>query len=135
MHDKASGLGLVRFDKKNRRISIECWPYLADPTKPGTQFPGWPVQFDMLENYARKPVAQLPTLKISGAKNPVVQVIEERTGELIYALRLNKDNWQPHVFAPGKYTVKVSEPETGREKELKGLEATANNKQSVEIRV
>jgi alkaline phosphatase D len=45
--DKASGLGVVRFDKKNRRITIECWPYLADVTAEGTQMPGWPVTIDV----------------------------------------------------------------------------------------
>jgi hypothetical protein len=45
--DKASGLGVVRFDKKHRRITIECWPYLADVTAEGTQMPGWPVTIDV----------------------------------------------------------------------------------------
>ena len=135
VRDKASGLGLVRFDKRNRRISLECWPYLADPTQPNTQFPGWPVQFAMLENYARKSAAHLPTLKISGVKNPVLQVIEELTGELVYALRLPGLRWQPHVFAPGNYTVRVSEPESGRAKELTGIAAVADNKRVLEIKV
>ena len=57
LHDKASGLGIVRFDKRRRTITIECWPFLADPTQPGTQFPGWPVMVDMLNLYGRKAVA------------------------------------------------------------------------------
>ncbi|MBA4147728.1 MAG: alkaline phosphatase D family protein [Verrucomicrobia bacterium] len=136
MHDKASGLGLVRFDKKARRISLECWPYLADPTKPDTQFPGWPVQFHMLENYARKPLAHLPLLKISGIKNPVVQVIEEQTGELVYALRLNESSWQPHVFNPAsRYTIKVSEPETGKEKVITGIVSGEDKSASINVAV
>ena len=47
LHDKVSGLGLLRFDKPNRKITIECWPFLADPTQLGTQFPGWPITIDM----------------------------------------------------------------------------------------
>jgi hypothetical protein len=43
MHDKASGIGLVRFDKRRRTVTFECWPFLADPLQPNTQFPGWPV--------------------------------------------------------------------------------------------
>ena len=38
-------IGLVyksSFDKANRKVTIECWPFLADVTKPNTQFPGWP---------------------------------------------------------------------------------------------
>jgi alkaline phosphatase D len=56
LDDKASGLGLVRFDKKNRRVVVECWPYLADVTKPGTQMPGWPVTIDIAEVYGDKRV-------------------------------------------------------------------------------
>ena len=26
-----------------RTVTVECWPFLADPVRPGTQFPGWPV--------------------------------------------------------------------------------------------
>ncbi|MBA4019057.1 MAG: hypothetical protein C0483_17960 [Pirellula sp.] len=41
--DKASGLGIVRFDKKRREITVECWPLATDPTAPeAQQFPGWP---------------------------------------------------------------------------------------------
>lgn len=40
MQQKASGLGLVRFDKTQRKITFECWPFLADPAEAGTQFPG-----------------------------------------------------------------------------------------------
>jgi len=48
MADKASGLGIVRFDKQARKITIECWPYLVDPTVPGAkQFAGWPVTVDV----------------------------------------------------------------------------------------
>ncbi len=41
--DKASGLGILRFDKARREITVECWPLATDPTAPGAkQFPGWP---------------------------------------------------------------------------------------------
>jgi hypothetical protein len=54
LDDKASGLGLVRFDKKSRRVIVECWPYLADVGKPGTQMPGWPVTIDIDRVYGRR---------------------------------------------------------------------------------
>ena len=37
MHDKASGLALVRFDKRQGKITLECWPFLVDVTQPETQ--------------------------------------------------------------------------------------------------
>ncbi len=86
--DKAAGLGIVRFDKRSGTIKVECWPFLADVTRPGTQFPGWPVTVHMLDNYARRPVAWLPLLEFQGVDHPVVQVIEDRSGEVVYTLRI-----------------------------------------------
>lgn len=124
VHAKTSGLGLVRFNKAKRQITIECWPYLADVTKPGTQMPGWPVTIEVLSNYARKAAAHLPALNVTGAKNPVVQVLDEARKEVLYALRVPPQGFRPPVFAPGKYTVRVTEPETGKAKELKGVAAS-----------
>jgi hypothetical protein len=121
--DKSSGLGIVRFDKKKRTITIECWPFLADVTKPGTQYPGWPQTIGQQDNYARKPAAYLPTLEIHGVENPVVQVIEEPSGEIAYTLRIAGNSFCPPVFKAGSYTVKVSEPDFGRIQELRGLAA------------
>jgi phosphodiesterase/alkaline phosphatase D-like protein len=135
MHDKVSGIGIVRFDKPNRRVTLECWPFLADPAQPGTQFPGWPQAFDMLANYGRKPVAHLPQLKVRGIENAVVEVVEEKSGERVYSLRLAGDAFQPHVFAAGKYTLRISEPETGKMQELKGVEATEKNEAVLEVTV
>jgi alkaline phosphatase D len=135
LQDKVSGLGIVRFDKPNRKITIECWPFLADVTQPGTQFRGWPVTIEMLENYGRKPAAYLPRLQISGINNPLVEVIDEAGGELVYCLRLAAASIQPHVFRAGKYTVRVSQPESGKVKELKGVEAAAKNDASVRVTV
>ncbi|MEQ8790976.1 MAG: alkaline phosphatase D family protein [Pirellulaceae bacterium] len=125
MHDKTSGLGLVRFDKPNRRITIDCWPYLADPLKVGTQFAGWPVVVDMLENYGRKAAAHLPTLRIAGLESPVVQVVNEKTKEVEYTLRLTGDAFRPHVFdADAAYTLHIGDPDTGDRKTLKGVRAS-----------
>src|SRR5262245_2966820 len=133
LQDKVSGLGIVRFDKTNRKITVECWPFLADVTQAGTQFRGWPRTFEMTENFGRKASAQLPKLEFRGVKQPVVEVIDERSSELVYGLRLASGSWQPMVFAEGKYTVRVSEPESGKVKEVKGLEGKVANDQRMEI--
>ncbi|HEV7224306.1 MAG TPA: alkaline phosphatase D family protein, partial [Pirellulales bacterium] len=133
LHDKVSGLGLVRFDKRNRKITVECWPFLADPTQPGTQFAGWPRTFDVLANYGRKAAAHLPRLDVRGVKDAVAEVIDEASGELVYSLRIGGPSWQPHVFAPGRYTVRISDPDAGRSKELTGLTATPENRTSLEV--
>lgn len=132
---KTSGIGLVRFNKARRTITIECWSYSAEVLKPGTQMEGWPVTVNQLDNYGRKPVTQLPLLRISGVSKPVVQIWEESSGELLYGLRLNGPTFQPHAFAPGKYTVKISDPDAGKAKTLSGLEARAANSTTLEVKV
>ena len=123
LHDKASGIGLVKFDKVKRTITIECWPLLADVDGATTQFPGWPVTISAQDNDGRKKAFHLPRLNVPDIAKPVVAVIEEASGELVYCIRLRENNWQPHVYTPGVYTVQVSEPETGKIVEFRGLEA------------
>jgi hypothetical protein len=130
LHDKASGLGLVRFDKQRRQIIIECWPFLADPSQPNTQFPGWPVTCAQQDNYGLRPVAYLPRLVIEGLPQPVVEVFEEPGGELVYSLRLREATWQPHVFAPGTYRVVIRDADHPRRRvELRGLAALPENQE------
>ncbi len=111
---KTSGLGLVRFKKSARTITFECWPYSADVTKPGTQMETWPLTVAQADNYARRPVAHLPRLRINGATQPVLQVFEEKTGELVYAYRLSSPTVRPPVFATGTYRLKIGEPDRDR---------------------
>lgn len=132
LQDKASGLGVVRFDKARRRVTIDCWPFLADPTT-DEQFLGWPVTVEMLDNYGRKPAAWLPKLEIAGAENPVVQVVDENNREIVYTLRIAGNTFQPHVFGEGTYTVRVSEPESGRKAERSGIKASSPNRETLRL--
>ncbi|MEN3941221.1 metallophosphoesterase family protein [Prosthecobacter sp. SYSU 5D2] len=119
---RADGYGVVKFNKKDRKITFECWPRFSD-AKEGdkAQFPGWPITVDMAANDGRKVAGYLPELKFEGAANPVVQVIEDSTGDILYTVRVQGSSFQPKVYAPGSYTVKV-----GRDKpEGSTLTATA----------
>ncbi len=51
LDDKASGLGIVRFNHAKKQVTVECWPLLADP-KRDAQFTGWPVTVDVDGNVA-----------------------------------------------------------------------------------
>jgi hypothetical protein len=125
--DKAAGFGVARFNKAERTVTVECWPLLADPTQSGTQFPTWPVTVSQLDSYDAKQAGLLPKLEVSGTAKPVIQVVAEKDGSVVYTLRVPGSSWQPFVFQPGKYTVRVSDPETGRKAELTGLEPRRNN--------
>ena len=126
-HDKlttrAAGFGVVRFNKPKRTITIECWPRNVDVTDPDAhQYLGWPKTISQLDNYGRKAVAYLPTLKISGMDDPVVQVIDESGGEIVYTLRIKGNEFRPKVFSKGTYTVRVGDQPDGM-KEFTGIRA------------
>jgi len=41
--------------------------------------------------------------------DPLVQVIDESNGEVVYTLRIRGTTFRPKVFAEGRYRVKVGE--------------------------
>ena len=78
------------------------------PTK---QYPDWPMTINQLDNNGRRPVAWLPEVEaLAGITNPVVRVVDERSGELVYSLRSRTPRFKPWVFADGNYTVQIGEP-------------------------
>jgi hypothetical protein len=120
---QGTGFGIVRFRKGTREIVMECWPRFVDVTKPGaTQYAGWPLTIRQEDNYARPAVAWLPRLKVN-ADNPVVQVVDETSGEVVYTLRIRGREWTPKAFRAGAYTLKVGNGD-GKWKEFKGVETT-----------
>lgn len=58
-------------------------------------------------NDGRKVTGYLPDLIFESTTNPVVQVIHEASGEILYTVRVQGDRFQPRVYGDGKYTVKV----------------------------
>ncbi|MCL5269655.1 MAG: hypothetical protein M1457_03660 [bacterium] len=114
---QGDGYGILRLDKTARTITAECWPHNADPASGKGQFPGWPVTvpFDQLDG--RQATAWLPDLKFEGFTNPVIQIVDQRTGEAIKITRAGAENesYRPGVFAAdGIYTLRVGVPETNK---------------------
>lgn len=130
--DKASGFGLVRFHKKDRTITCECWPF---DSIGAAQFPTWPVVTTEREQYGRKTHAHLPKMIIEGAESPVIEVMHEDNQELVYVLRASGPEFQPHVFAEGTYSVRIREPEAGAVKEVKGLKAAPDNAETLKVKL
>lgn len=128
-HDKAAGYGIARLIRSERSVQFENWPLWSDPDSGGEPYPGWPVKFAQLENYGREAKGWLPPLLITGISDPVVQIFSERTGRLLYALRIQGNRFQPWVFAPGTYTIRIGEPDRDQWQELKGI--TANARQDI----
>ena len=119
LHDNMPGYGIVRLNKQERTITMECWPRFADPGNPADRpYDGWPRTISQLDNYARKPVGYLAHLTVSGRESPVVQVVHESSGEIVYTLRIRGTKFSPMVFEPGCYMVKIWEPGTAPEQVL-----------------
>lgn len=119
---RADGYGIARFNKEKRTITFECWPRFSDVKKGDSeQFPGWPITIAMDANDGRQVVGWLPELLFEGIVNPVVQVIEQSTGEILYTVRVQGARFQPRVYSQALHTIKM-----GRDKPdgiaIKGLQ-------------
>ena len=125
-HDKlttrSAGFGVVKFNKKRREITVECWPRNVDISNPQTQqYTGWPRTIRQEDNYGRQAHGYLPMIDVKGMKNPVVQVVDESNDEIVYTIRINGSSYSPKVFGKGTYTVKVGEQGTDKMRTLRGV--------------
>jgi hypothetical protein len=115
LNQRAPGYGIVTFDRQTRRITIANWPRWVDASQPGAQpYPGWPITIHQLDNGFPKTGWTLETVRTPGLADPVIQVAEQSSGEILYTLRVQGDSFTPRVFRDGVYTVRVLEPGHGR---------------------
>ncbi len=135
LYDRATGYGIVRFNKSSRDILVECWPRWVDPSsKNAKQYPGWPVRFNQEDNYKRKAHSWLPEVKLQGMQQTVIQVIEEKTDEIVYSLRISGDSFQPRVFKSGSYTIKIGDPDKNKWEVIKGIKSgPKDNSKVIEV--
>jgi len=129
LHDRATGYGIVKFNKSDRTIAIECWPRYANPAEPttGGQYPDWPVTIKQTDNYGRKAEAYLPVIEVNGMDDPVVQIVDEADGRIVYTLRIKGTQFRPKVFSKGTYTIRVGEPNTDRMKIYENVAAVSES--------
>ena len=133
---RADGYGIARFNKVKQTVTFECWPRFSDAREGDkAQFPGWPITITTDANDGRKVTGYLPELKFEGAMNPVVQVIDETTGEVLYTIRVQGDRFQPRVYGSGPYAVKVGRdrPEVAALSGIKPQERTSAGQRTVKL--
>ena len=124
LYDRATGYGIVKFDRESRDIEMANWPRDTDPTTPDAQpYPDWPIRVNQMDQYARSAVAYLPEIEVSGMQDPVVQIVDESNDEVVYTLRIKGQRYVPGVFKMGSYTVHIGEPGTDRMKTFTGVDA------------
>jgi hypothetical protein len=107
-----SGFGLVTFNTASREIKAESIKFLAELQKAPdhvNQHDGWPCVIHQFENTGILPY-QLPLIS-SDEIDPVVEITHLNTGQLITSVRIKGKEFQPMVPYPGKYVVKLFNPE------------------------
>ena len=113
LHDKSSGFGLVRFNKRNQTIDMECYRLKVNggESKDENQFPGWPLRIHLADNDGRKPAGFLDEVSVEQVRHAVVKVYDESDNELVYAMRIQGNRFRPWVFEQGSYTVQMGDPD------------------------
>lgn len=107
LYERAPGYGIVIFDRATRKITIANWPRWVDPAQPGAKpYPGWPITIDQTDNGMPRKGFTLGRID-TGLTDPVLQVIDQGSGEIVYTLRIKGSSFEPKVFHAGVYTVKA----------------------------
>lgn len=135
LYERAPGYGIIRFNRETREIVSECWPRWVDPSAADAeQYPGWPIRVRQEDNYGRAAAAYLPTVATDTPSLPVLQVVDEASGEILYTLRLPRASFRPPVFdAAGRYTVRVRDPDRGIERVYEGVTPAGSEAQRIEV--
>ncbi|NNE34258.1 MAG: hypothetical protein HKN13_03415, partial [Rhodothermales bacterium] len=136
LYDRSPGYGIIRFHKQSRDIESEAWPRWADPAidADAKQYPGWPVTVSIESNYGLEAVGYLVTLAIDGLDDPVVQVLKQSTGEILYTRRIRGNWFRPPVFdASDRYTVSVGNGVTAQDVRVSDLQVVSAADSTLQI--
>lgn len=117
---KGSGYAMVYFNKDNRSITFESWAANADISMGDKPFKGWPVKINQWDNDGRVVVGELGKITVEDVENPVVQVVAEETGEILYTYRVVGNSFTPRVYSTGTYTIKIGK-DLPDSKSIRGL--------------
>lgn len=132
LEDKASGLGIVKFNKPEQSITVECWSMMSDPLE-DAQFSGFPVTVKMIDGYVPDNAGRLPAIIVKGASKPVFQLVDEDSGETVYTLRSQTQTFRPTADSRKTYKVIVSEPETGKRAVLDALKTAPDDAKPITV--
>ncbi|WP_417444470.1 alkaline phosphatase D family protein [Joostella sp.] len=132
LHDRATGFGLVTFNKSTREITTECWPRYTDIKKDRSQqYNGWPFGITQEDNYTKKEEFLLPTFNIDTINEvPVVKLYKDK--ELVYAIRPKSTSFQLKTFNEGNHEVILLFENTSKESSY-SFEAKKINQEIVKV--
>lgn len=139
LYNRAPGYGIVHFADDTREMTLANWPRWIDPAAKGAKpYAGWPITVDILDQYDRDAIGWLPRITnpkpdhdkpgleyhVPKGAEPVIQVIHEPTGEVLYTLRVSTQaitaGFRPRTFSLDPHTLRIRIG--GKVKELTGIE-------------
>ena len=125
LYDRSTGYGIVTFDRARRTITFADWPRYVDAAQPGAQpYPGWPITIRQIDNGLPRSGWQLGLFTApAGMRDPVVQVVDQASNETVYTFRIQGELFDPPVRGPGRYTVRMFDPDKAQEKIWQDVEA------------
>ncbi len=107
LNTRSAGFGVVRLNTKKREITMECWPRNVDISDPAVrQYKGWPRTISQFDNYDPPSWGKLGKLTFD-VENPVVQLVDETSGEILYTVRVNGKTFSPGAPKGRAFTVKA----------------------------
>lgn len=109
----ASGYGMVRFHKKEQKITLESWPAYEDMKHDISLYQthkGWPITVTVDQQYNREPIGYLAPINIKSKESFVVKVFNEANGGLVYARRVHQKTFRPKIYEKGSYRVEYGKP-------------------------
>ncbi|MGC8549128.1 MAG: alkaline phosphatase D family protein [Acidobacteriaceae bacterium] len=121
---RATGYSILTCDKSTRKITVAIWPRWVDPTQADAgPYAGWPIVIDQIDNGLWGAQYELDTIETPGFRDPVVQVQDASSGDVIYTLRINGTSFTPKVRKPGTYNVLAYDPDGFFRKVKNGVKA------------
>lgn len=133
---RASGFGMITFDQTERSIDIDAWRFIADVENPNMvrdQFAGWPLTISQFDNLGMGAENVLPEISINKS-NQLLQIWNEKTGELEQVFRIQGSSVQPRLHNDGSFRIAIGEGNNKMEYSgLKTLHGSNAEKFSVEL--
>lgn len=107
LNTRSAGWGIIRLNTNTRDITMECWPRNVDITDPASeQYPGWPRTISQFDNYNPPSWGQLGELTFD-VENPVVQLIDAESDEILYTVRTKGKSFTPGAPKGKTFVVKA----------------------------
>ncbi|WP_286860711.1 alkaline phosphatase D family protein [Proteiniphilum sp. UBA5510] len=133
---RSSGFGMITFNQKTRSIHIDAWRFKANVENPNPvrdQFPGWPLEISQFDNLGSGANNVLPEIRVNKS-NQVLQIWNERTGELVQSFRINGNTVKSKLHEPGTFSIKIGD--NGKWQSIRGLSTKrGENNETVNLEI